>query len=625
MKNAKLGVKIGVGFGVLILLTLIVASASWLGLDRVITGADNSRTVSEVFSSALLSRIDALNVMYAGDNARIDGFKKKLESARDGAARLQAASAAPEARQMMAGIIASTHEYEKGFSGYLDAKGRRMDAVNTMAAAAADLQQAASALESSLEEAAAEAEAAGNQAKMATVFKMQSGVAAILQLFLKSRIEVLYYLWQEDEKRVPNAVALLDQVQAVSTRLAAQASTDREKDLLGRIAAGAKAYSSRIIDLQTAFAVQHESIKGMVAQAGDVQTRTSNSLEFQQKSMDASAESAKVLTVAVTGVSLLAGVLIAVLLTRAITGPVSKGVRFAQNMSQGDFTSLVDIKRRDEIGMLALSLNAMVRKLQEVVAEVKSATENVAAGSEELSSAAQNMSQGVSEQAASIEQISASMEQISASIRQNSDSASETDALARKAASDAEESGRIVAETAQAMKEIADKITIIEEIARQTNLLALNAAIEAARAGEAGKGFAVVASEVRKLAERSGKAAGEISTLSARSVTVSEQAGAMLGLVVPAIRKTAALVQGIAATSLEQNTGASQVNTAINQLNHVVQNGAAAAEEVASTAEELSSQAAQLQAAMSFFHVGNHGGGRSSMRPLAEQPALAQA
>ena len=157
-----------------------------------------------------------------------------------------------------------------------------------------------------------------------------------------------------------------------------------------------------------------------------------------------------------------------------------------------------------------------------------------------------------------------------------------------------------------AMKEIAEKITIVEEIARQTNLLALNAAIEAARAGEAGKGFAVVAAEVRKLAERSGSAAGEITQLATSSVAVADEAGRMLAKIVPDIKKTAELVQEIAAASNEQNIGADQINKAIQQLDQVIQQNASASEEAASTSEELAAQAQSLQEAVSFFQTGAH-------------------
>ena len=159
--------------------------------------------------------------------------------------------------------------------------------------------------------------------------------------------------------------------------------------------------------------------------------------------------------------------------------------------------------------------------------------------------------------------------------------------------------------TVSAMKEIAGKISIIEEIARQTNLLALNAAIEAARAGEHGKGFAVVASEVRKLAERSQSAAGEISNLSGSSVQIAEKAGELLTKLVPDIQKTADLVQEISGASAEQNNGAQQINRAIQQMDQVVQQNASAAEEMASTSEELASQSEHLQDIMKFFRVSN--------------------
>ncbi len=288
---------------------------------------------------------------------------------------------------------------------------------------------------------------------------------------------------------------------------------------------------------------------------------------------------------------------------RGITTPLKEAVAVSNSLAEGDLNVHIDPKGKDETGQLLNAMKNMIDRLKMVVADVKGASDNVASGSQQLSSGAEQMSQGTTEQAASAEEASSSVEEMNATIKQNADNASQTEKIARKSADDAMKSGSAVADTVNAMKDIASKISIIEEIARQTNLLALNAAIEAARAGEHGKGFAVVASEVRKLAERSQAAAGEISKLSTSSVDVAENAGAMLAKLVPDIQKTAELVQEISAASKEQTTGADQINSAIQQLNQVIQQNAGAAEEMSSTAEELSSQAEQLQNTISFFKV----------------------
>jgi methyl-accepting chemotaxis protein len=324
----------------------------------------------------------------------------------------------------------------------------------------------------------------------------------------------------------------------------------------------------------------------------------------------------------------IAGVLIAVLfgvfIANIISKPLREGVSFAQAVAAGDLTQTVKLDQKDEIGQLATALNEMVGKLSTIVSDCMSAADNVASGSQELSATAQQLSQGATEQAASAEEISSSMEEMTSSIKQNSDNSAQTEKIAMKSASDAREGGKAVTETVSAMKEIATKISIIEEIARQTNLLALNAAIEAARAGEHGKGFAVVASEVRKLAERSQAAAGEISTLSTRSVQVAETAGEMLNKMVPDIQKTSELVQEISASSKEQDTGAEQISKAIQQLDSVIQQNASASEEMASTSEELSGQAEQLKDTISFFRIdanmmGRPSAGSSTRRPTQKK------
>jgi methyl-accepting chemotaxis protein len=321
--------------------------------------------------------------------------------------------------------------------------------------------------------------------------------------------------------------------------------------------------------------------------------------------------------ISVVSVSLVG--LVTYLTIKGLLKPLGDIVTTAESIGRGDLNVRIDAHAEDETGKALTAMKTMAEKLQGVVADVKNAADNVASGSRQISASASQMSQGTTEQAASTEEASSSIEEMNATIRQNADNALQTEKIARKSANDALESGKAVTEAVTAMKEIAGRISIIEEIARQTNLLALNAAIEAARAGEHGKGFAVVAAEVRKLAERSQSAAGEIGQLSGSSVEVAERAGAMLSKLVPDIQKTAELVQEISAASKEQNSGADQINGAIQQLNQVVQQNAGAAEEMASTAEELSSQAAQLQNTVAFFKIAGLDG---TALPAVARPAV---
>jgi methyl-accepting chemotaxis protein len=339
------------------------------------------------------------------------------------------------------------------------------------------------------------------------------------------------------------------------------------------------------------------------AECDEVTAAAGKDVDEAARRQDASYRQARTAAVTLVAIALVLAVAVSLLVTRSIVRPLTVAVGLAQRVARGDLRDRVDARGEDEVAKLLVAMQEMADKLAQIIGEVRSGADALAGASAQVSATAQTLSQGTGEQAAGVEETTASLEEMSASINQNAESSRQTEAMAKEGARNAEDGGKAVVETVAAMKSIAEKISIIEEIAYQTNLLALNAAIEAARAGDHGKGFAVVATEVRKLAERAQRAAKEIGTLAAGSVTVAERSGQLMVELVPTIRKTADLVQEVAAASAEQSAGVAQVSKAMGTVDQVTQRNASAAEELSSTAEEMATQAEALQRLVGFFSL----------------------
>jgi methyl-accepting chemotaxis protein len=307
-------------------------------------------------------------------------------------------------------------------------------------------------------------------------------------------------------------------------------------------------------------------------------------------------------------------------LDRSVVRSIEQVSQTLNRLAKGELDAPVpELGSIHELRRMSQEFGEFVAEVTRVFTNVRSAANALVAASSQVSSASQALSQGTTEQATSVQEITANLEQMNAIINQNASNSAETRRIAVKGAREAEEGGKAVQETVGAMHKIADRVSIIEEIARQTNLLALNAAIEAARAGDQGRGFSVVASEVRKLSERSQSAAKEIGELATSSVRIAERSGSLLAELLPSIRKTAELVEEVAAGSSEQATGVQQINRAMSQVDQVTERSATAAEQLASTAEEMTAQAHSLRDLVTAFQRGASNG--HSPRTPGARPA----
>lgn len=362
-------------------------------------------------------------------------------------------------------------------------------------------------------------------------------------------------------------------------------------------------------------------------------------------------------TYMVVGASLLIGIILLIFIIRSIHRPLTQLTQAASQVSAGDLTVHIGMKRNDEFGHLANSFDTMTSSLREVLGEVHGTSSQLAASSEELMASSEQTSkateqvaelmqgaaEGTTKQNHSLSATGQLVGEMSLGVKEISTSAESTARIALEASTKSE-AGMVTVDGAVAyMHQVNDEskaveaviddlrakndeiiqiVTEITAIAKQTNILALNATIEAARAGEQGRGFAVVANEVKILAQSSGSSAERINELmqemqektnavqstfaqTGESMMKSSQmiteAGEAFQDIRDAVQQVAAQAEEVSAASRQIDGGMGHVTKAVDdtiilsdQIASGTEEGSAAAQEQLATMEEVAASSAAL-------------------------------
>ncbi|PVY72664.1 methyl-accepting chemotaxis protein-2 (aspartate sensor receptor) [Pectobacterium versatile] len=601
--NLKVGKKLGLGFFLILLMTMVIAGAGIMHIGSLKDSIDKvnlSNNINDEINQAKYYR-----ALY-GTTYNPDDIKKNIEHIANVSKLAEKAKEFnwPESdAKKIANIPTLITSYQEKQSNYINAVGKK-DAVRKS--------WNISTTEKPLEQLNDQLKTDNNSTNL------QLLLSDLNQKLIAVRYHVRGLLLTTNKE---SEEKLTDAINAAQTSLTFlyQSLSAEQRETLTPVLAIMNNYEEQVLAYMPAYEEEIAQAGQMRAVADQLNSVIASLLNDQLAASQEDIRSATLQMIIAALITLLLGLLISWFISRQITTPLGNTLSMAEKIATGDLTMSINTTRKDELGQLMSAMSKMNDNLHNMIDDIRVGVSQISNASSEIVAGNTDLSSRTEQQAAAVEETAASMEQLTATVKQNADNAHHANKLAISASQTAKQGGEQVNNVVQTMtaiesssKRIAEITSVINSIAFQTNILALNAAVEAARAGEQGRGFAVVASEVRSLAQRSSQAAKEIEGLISESVTQVSRGATLVGNagktmndIVTSITQVHDIMGEIATASDEQSRGISQVSQAIVEMDSTTQQNAALVEQSSAAADSLEEQARLLKQAVSVFRLAN--------------------